>query len=103
MIVSVAESLKENVRSTDLIIRFGGDEFLVVIDQIGFEQALISAEKIRESISALHFQLPESDQKLTVSVSIGVAVGAENWIALLEKADKSLFKAKAQGKNIVAG
>ena len=103
VIVSVAESLKENVRSTDLIIRFGGDEFLVVIDQIGFEQALISAEKIRESISALYFQLPESDQKLTVSVSIGVAVGAENWIALLEKADKSLFKAKAQGKNIVAG
>lgn len=103
VIVSVAESLKENVRSTDLIIRFGGDEFLVVIDQIGFEQALISAEKIRESISALDFQLPESDQKLTVSVSIGVAVGAENWIALLEKADKSLFKAKAQGKNVVAG
>jgi PleD family two-component response regulator len=40
---------------------------------------------------------------IQVSVSIGVAIGAESWLELLEKADQSLLKAKAKGKNVVEG
>ena len=43
------------------------------------------------------------NQNIQISVSAGVAVGAVSWMALLEKADKSLFKAKARGKNAVDG
>lgn len=47
--------------------------------------------------------IAEINQNIKISVSAGVAVGAVSWMALLEKADKSLFKAKARGKNAVDG
>ena len=103
VIVSVAQCLKNNVRGSDLIIRFGGDEFLIVLHEMNMEQTLISAEKIRDAVSQLDLSVPDSDLKISVSVSIGVAVGAENWLELLAQADRSLFKAKARGKNVVEG
>ena len=103
VIVSVAQCLKNNVRGSDLIIRFGGDEFLIVLHEMNMEQTLISAEKIRDAVSKLDLSVPDSDLKISVSVSIGVAVGAENWLELLAQADRSLFKAKAKGKNVVEG
>lgn len=103
VIVSVAQCLKANVRSSDLIVRFGGDEFLVVLHQIDLEHSMQSAEKIREAVSNLSLKVPDSDHEISVSVSIGVAVGAESWMELLGQADRSLFKAKASGKNAVEG
>ena len=103
VIVSVAQCLKNNVRGSDLIVRFGGDEFLIVLHQMNMEQTLRSAEKIRDAVSKLDLSVPDSDLKISVSVSIGVAVGADNWLELLAQADRSLFKAKARGKNIVEG
>ncbi len=103
VIVSVAQCLKNNVRGSDLIVRFGGDEFLIVLHQMNMEQTLRSAEKIRDAVSKLDLSVPDSDLKISVSVSIGVAVGADNWLELLAQADRSLFKAKARGKNVVEG
>lgn len=101
VIVSVARCLQENVRSSDLIVRFGGDEFLVILHQIDLEHSMQSAEKIREAVSNLNLKVPDSDHEISVSVSIGVAVGADSWMELLAQADRSLFKAKASGKNAV--
>lgn len=103
VIVSVAKCLKENVRSTDLIIRFGGDEFLILLSEIEVEQTMQSAEKIRQAVADLNLLVPDTGRAITVSVSIGLAVGAENWMELLAQADRSLFKAKARGKNTVEG
>lgn len=101
VIVSVAKCLKANVSDSDLIIRFGGDEFLVILHKTDLENSMQSAENIRQAVAELNINVPDSDQNITVSVSIGVAVGAESWIDLLNQADKSLFKAKARGKNAV--
>ena len=98
----VAEKLKENIRTSDLLVRYGGDEFIVLIENVGMERALKIAEKIRSEIyeakSVDNVRCPD----LKVSISIGVAIGATSWIALLEKADRALFQAKEQGKNKVA-
>ena len=98
----VAEKLKENIRTSDLLVRYGGDEFIVLIENIGMERALKIAEKIRceifEAKSVDSVRCPD----LKVSISIGVAIGATSWMALLEKADRALFQAKEQGKNKVA-
>ncbi|UJA02515.1 GGDEF domain-containing protein [Acinetobacter johnsonii] len=98
----VAEKLKENIRTSDLLVRYGGDEFIVLIENVGMERALKIAEKIRseiyESKSVDNIRCPD----LKVSISIGVAIGATSWMALLEKADRALFQAKEQGKNKVA-
>ncbi|ENV74263.1 GGDEF domain-containing protein [Acinetobacter johnsonii] len=97
----VAEKLKENIRTSDLLVRYGGDEFIVLIENVGMERALKIAEKIRSEIyeakSVDNVRCPD----LKVSISIGVAIGATSWMALLEKADRALFQAKEQGKNKV--
>nr|WP_174506866.1 GGDEF domain-containing protein [Acinetobacter sp. Marseille-Q1620] len=103
VIVRVAECLKSCVNVSDMIVRFGGDEFLVLIDQMEYEQVLGVAEKIRMEVANLKSMAADSLQDFNVSVSIGVAVGASDWNDLFSQADESLFKAKAKGKNIVAG
>lgn len=103
VIVSIAEQLKQNIRSSDLIIRYGGDEFLILLEQVQFVDARLLAEKIRSAISLEEIDLSGSDEKLHVSVSIGFAIGAASWIELLEKADRSLLRAKARGRNVVEG
>ena len=100
----VAEKLKENIRTSDLLVRYGGDEFIVLIENVGMERALKIAEKIRSEIYEAkpvdNVRCP--DLKVSISISIGVAIGATSWMALLEKADRALFQAKEQGKNKVA-
>lgn len=99
----IAEKLQFNVRTSDLIVRYGGDEFLVLIEQTTFEEAWGVANKILKEIGGSELYIAELNQNIHVSVSAGVAVGAASWMALLEKADKSLFQAKENGKNKVAG
>jgi len=97
----VAEKLKENIRTSDLQVRYGGDEFIVLIENIGMERALKIAEKIRSEIYEAKSVDSVRCPDLKVSISIGVAIGATSWMALLEKADRALFQAKEQGKNKV--
>jgi len=101
VISMIADQLKHNVRASDLIVRYGGDEFLVVIENIQMGAAKVMAESMRSAILKQRIVIPNVTESLHVSVSIGVAIGAKSWLELLEKADQSLLKAKAKGKNIV--
>ena len=104
VIIAIASCLKKNVAHSDLIIRFGGDEFLILFEKMPEDWVIQIAQSILADVSALEFDLPstiELNEKLKVSVSIGIASGAESWQALFMKADESLFKAKADGRNRV--
>ena len=103
VIVMIADQLKQHVRSSDLIVRYGGDEFLVVIENIKMDVAKAIAESIRLGISKERIVVSNMDEAIQVSVSIGVAIGAGSWLELLEKADQSMLRAKAKGKNVVEG
>lgn len=103
VIVEVAQCLKQNIRHSDLIVRFGGDEFLILIPDVEIKQVTEIAEKIRHDVSNLNIDVPHIKQRFTISVSIGIAGTAENWKDLFHQADQSLFRAKALGKNKVAG
>lgn len=83
-------------------MRYGGDGFLVLIENIQMDQALIVADKIRAEVAERHIVIVAGDE-IQILVSIGVAIGAVSWIALLSNADDALFKAKAKGRNVVAG
>jgi two-component system cell cycle response regulator len=89
------------LRKTDLISRFGGEEFLTVISGLSDKRrALAVAEKLRQAIAALRI-LPE----LRLSVSIGVAIRDPDSdlpaAALIERADKAMYHAKRRGRNVV--
>lgn len=96
----VAQCLKDNVRTSDLLVRYGGDEFLVLIENIDFDNARKIADKIRSEVEDAYI-LSENGDQIQVSVSVGVAIGAQSWISLFTKADKALFVAKGQGRNAV--
>ena len=97
----IAEQLKANVRSTDLVVRYGGDEFLVILENCVYGDALYIADQMRCVIG--HSVIHTEQGELNISVSAGVAVGAASWKTLLAKADQSLLRVKASGKNGVEG
>ncbi|KYQ85183.1 diguanylate cyclase [Acinetobacter sp. NRRL B-65365] len=103
VITMIADQLKRNVRASDLIVRYGGDEFLIVLENIQIDAAKAIAESIRLGVIQENIMIPSLAKEIQVSVSIGIAIGANSWLALLEKADQSLLKAKAKGKNVVEG
>lgn len=103
VIEQVANTVQRSVKNADLIVRFGGDEFLVLVQGQPLAQLLTLAEQIRFAIAALKISIPDTDKSIHISVSLGVAVGASSWNELFMQADQSLFRAKAQGKNVVHG
>ncbi len=103
----VAAELKAQLRETDFIGRFGGEEFLIVLPETQLEGALHLAEKIRGQIAALTISL-EDGSHLTVTISIGVAsraeVGGDGHIrsrGLVAAADAALYAAKRGGRDRV--
>ncbi len=75
---------------------------MIILKKTHTDWIIQIAESILDDVSALELDLPskvKKKKKLKVSVSIGIASGAESWQALFMKADQSLFKAKAGGRN----
>lgn len=106
----LASTLKEQVREVDLPVRFGGEEFLVLLPETSLEQGRIVAEKIQRKISQLKIASRKGD--ITFTVSIGMS-GTEQETdlrctlhdyggnELLKRADEALYQAKSMGKNRV--
>ena len=99
----VGAILKKGIRQADLLCRYGGDEFVMLLSQTPPDQAMVLAERLRQRIA----QSPMNplEQGLKVTVSIGVA-GLEPEMSaegLVKAADESHYRAKQAGKNRVAG
>jgi diguanylate cyclase (GGDEF)-like protein len=96
-LVEVAEILRNTLRTTDVLARFGGDEFELLLPDTPIEDAEMVAEKLRPKIAAI--PLPKS---ITVTATIGVAafpLNAADPQALFLRADAALYEAKAAGRN----
>ncbi len=99
-----ASRLRNAVRSGDLIGRYGGEEFLVLLGGCGADDLLMRAERIRQVISDSPFSIREGLLRVTVSVG-GATVDARHRVgsieAMLAMADASLYEAKAAGRDCV--
>jgi diguanylate cyclase (GGDEF)-like protein len=94
---AVADAITRAIRSTDVAVRYGGEEFLVVLPDTRLDGGAEIAERIRRQVEAL--QLP-----VTITVSIGIAdggPGGESPEAVFERADQALYRAKKSGRNRV--
>lgn len=96
----VAFTLKRIVRTSDLVCRFGGEEFLVVLSETGIEAVKDQAERIRHHIEEDVLQT-ESGETLSVTISVGVACrkADETCEHLIDRADQALYTAKQNGRN----
>jgi diguanylate cyclase (GGDEF)-like protein len=100
---ALADYLAGAVRQADLLCRYGGEEFVVLLPQTPGGQAHIMAERLREGIAQTAIGL--SDRQITITVSIGVAglTPHRDGAALVNAADAALYRAKHTGKNRVCG
>lgn len=97
---NVSRLLRACVRATDGVVRWGGEEFLIILPHCDLRAAADQAERIRERVERT--PQPEAGQ---ITLSLGVAqLGAEETVAsLIERADRALYQAKRRGRNRVCG
>lgn len=98
-----ADVLKKNTRASDICGRLGGDEFLLLITHVESEQLEPTVNRFREQFAALSFPLQGQSVRVTASFGVtGVQTkDAQNFALLVRKADKMLYEAKREGRNLV--
>jgi diguanylate cyclase len=102
VIQRIAKTIQSHVSEHDLAVRFGGEEFLVIMNNKSIVEAQKVAENIRISVSKLKLVQKETNTPLPpISVSIGIAQNSNtpNWTSLFEQADNALYQAKNSGRN----
>ena len=100
----IASTVATCLRETDVSVRYGGEEFVVVLPETSAAEAVKIAERIRTAIEILSVPCPQLPEGLRLTVSIGVAAlsgTTENPGALIQQADEAMYSAKRAGRNQV--
>ncbi len=98
VLTAVAQTIAHTVRRSDLLFRYGGEEFVVLASHTGEEGAMLLAERIRENIAAIQ-TVRGRTAKVTVSVGVASLQPEESADAFFERSDKALYSAKRNGRN----
>jgi diguanylate cyclase (GGDEF)-like protein len=103
LLKEVGKLLKSSVREIDTVIRYGGDEYTILLVETGLETAAGVAERIRRSIERHRF-LASDGMKIHITASLGYACYPEDTkskMQLIELADQAMYRGKASGRNVV--
>jgi diguanylate cyclase (GGDEF)-like protein len=97
----VAQTIKANLRATDMVGRYGGEEFMLLLTETDVEEGAVLTEKLRTIVEREKFAV-EGNADLTVTISIGIAGGSGTRLgsdALVRDADAAMYSAKSLGRN----
>ena len=96
---SFADTVRRNVRDTDVLARWGGEEFVLLLCDTTAADAVDLMERLRQAVQAMQVPVAQGGQPITVTVSIGLArhTPADPLAGTLERADQALYAAKAGG------
>ncbi len=102
VLIWMAGTLKNSLRGSDIICRYGGEEFLVVLPETRLENIKILAERLRRQVEQYEFH-SEDLRKMKVTISVGLAekLPEETYDQLIARVDKALYQAKGGGRNRV--
>ncbi|WP_026792419.1 diguanylate cyclase [Pleomorphomonas oryzae] len=96
---AVTSSWQTILRDTDVLGRWGGEEFVVVLPGTGVRDALLLAEALRDATSATDIGNP---RRVTVSIGVSLCLSYDSWKSWFDRADAALYRAKAAGKDRVS-
>lgn len=101
---AVARILGKQFRPRDLLVRYGGDEFAVLLPEVTVKEAMIVAERVRLAVSGDTEDSDDSLIQIPIKISMGVAEldGHGSFESLLKAADAALYRAKDAGRNTVS-
>ncbi|KJS07271.1 MAG: diguanylate cyclase [Gammaproteobacteria bacterium BRH_c0] len=97
----VAARIREQIRDSDTLCRWGGEEFLVLLENCALDAALQRAERIRQIISAKTVRFGRDEIDVTMSIGVAQYYPGEGLDALINRADGALYAAKGDGRNRV--
>jgi len=103
LLVQLAETLRASLRTSDVLARFGGDEFVIVLPRACANDARVAAERVRQAVASHEFRTSWGE-RIRASLSIGVATSSETCAdadALFRAADHALYESKQKGRNRV--
>jgi diguanylate cyclase (GGDEF)-like protein len=100
VLIAVAAALREYLRPTDLIARFGGDEFAALLPDVDLGQAQHTADRLRAQVASL--SPPSLSTAITISIGVSANGPDDDVGALVQRADAAMYDAKEQGRNRVA-
>jgi diguanylate cyclase (GGDEF)-like protein len=101
----LAERLRKAVRTSDLVARFGGEEFVVAFPRMDVERAVKRVNELRAELASVQIPVAgEGNKTLTLSAGVGSwPADGETFEDVLARIDERLYEAKAQGRNRVIG
>lgn len=98
----IAHSIKSQVRKSDYVFRYGGEEFAIVLPDITLEQSVVIAEKIRQVIGSQQFKVEEENLRVTISIGLSLFQDEDQSTnKVVIRADEALYRAKSSGRNRV--
>ncbi len=97
----VANTLMDNIRDTDLVGRWGGEEFVICLDNINIETLRKILEKLRVLVRNSQLRRDEGDIGATISIGAAIIKKGECKDDLVQRSDKSMYESKANGRNQV--
>ncbi len=106
VLIETARRLQANMREVDLLVRHGGEEFLIAMPATDYDAASAAAERLRQVIGEVPMRTAQGHE-LAITVSIGVTIctgapdGADDLQGLIEAADRALYASKTDGRNMV--
>lgn len=101
VLIRVAEILKEGLRDSDLAVRWGGEEFALLLSDVAIDDARQIAQRVCEAVREDAILTELLGRRLTVSIGVGELSSLENQDGLVHRVDGALYEAKRSGKNKV--
>jgi len=100
LLISIANTLKKNVRNRDIVARLGGDEFAIILNDCPLNKALEISGLVLESVSNNKIRLNNDDVSVSISIGLGILEGDERKIdETIDEIDSACYSAKKNGKN----
>ncbi|MBI5427957.1 MAG: GGDEF domain-containing protein [Nitrospinae bacterium] len=101
ILVSVASAIKESIRESDSLFRYGGEEFVILLNRIDLDNAKKLAEKIRFQLERDYFVDGDIEIKVTVSLGLTAVHEGDTEQSLFDRADRAMYISKRSGRNRV--